>query len=185
MNHTDKTHEDFRKSMQDEDFVKNLQQISVVTKLMLENGLKQAKKVGNQKVRIMYEWSLEMAKEFYCGSVPGDGLIYINRNRLSGLWLGYVKPNVLVKPCVKTNQRILEINNVNSLKKGEGYKIMTRVIGLADKLFVPICLWTEKDSLVTYYERYGFKNFGRRGENDEYLMIRFPKKIKVVIACEN
>jgi hypothetical protein len=60
---------------------------------------------------------------------------------------------------------------MNKTQKGEGYKMMQKVIDLAKNIHSPICLWTDSEKNVQYFERYGFKNHGKLGENDDYMMV--------------
>jgi hypothetical protein len=73
------------------------------------------------------------------------------------------------------NQRaFLELQTLYSFKKGQGYKIMQKLIKLAIKINYPISLYAETESNVRYFERYGFINHGKHGDKGEYLMILMP-----------
>jgi hypothetical protein len=72
------------------------------------------------------------------------------------------------------DQQVIEIENIYSFKKGAGYEMMTKIIAFARQQKLPITLWTATEENVEYFERYGFKNYGKLGRNQESLMIKKP-----------
>lgn len=71
-----------------------------------------------------------------------------------------------------TDDWIVEIDNLNSLKKGYGNKLMNEVLEITSVMKVDVCLWTESDNNTKYFERYNFKSIGKVGKDNENLMIR-------------
>ena len=67
---------------------------------------------------------------------------------------------------------IVEIDNLNSLKKGYGNKLMNEVLEITSVMKVDVCLWTETISNTKYFEKYGFESIGKRGRAKENLMIK-------------
>lgn len=130
------------------------------------------------KERIFLEWILKVtAGEFYLMLSPGQSLHFglLKRNLKACMVIGYCHPNEVHKHFYIGYDSVLELINLDSAKKGEGYKTVRRLSMIADKLKIPISLWTEKEINVPIFERYGFINKGRAGINNEFLMIRFPK----------
>lgn len=70
----------------------------------------------------------------------------------------------------------LDLKNVNSLEKGQGFAMMQSVLELQQRLNIPIMLWTETDKSTMYFERYGFRSYGHCGENGENLMLLYPNE---------
>ena len=66
---------------------------------------------------------------------------------------------------------VIEVLNIHSLQKGEGYKVMQMVIDLSNQLQSPICLMVETEQHQKYFERYGFKNLVALEKENEYTMI--------------
>ncbi|EJE04516.1 GNAT family N-acetyltransferase [Staphylococcus epidermidis] len=71
-----------------------------------------------------------------------------------------------------TDDWIVEIDNLNSLKKGYGNQLMNEVLQITSVMKVDICLWTETISNTRYFEKYGFESIGKRGKAKENLMIK-------------
>ena len=67
---------------------------------------------------------------------------------------------------------MIEVDALHSNKKGHGKQLMNSVINIADKLNVPVCLWTETQKNTLYFKKYGFKTYGKRGQRNEELLIR-------------
>lgn len=66
---------------------------------------------------------------------------------------------------------VLELIHLHSFKKGEGRKLMEAFLKIQRNLKIPGSLWVETSEIVSYYEKYGFKNLGKLGSNSEFLMI--------------
>jgi hypothetical protein len=114
----------------------------------------------------------ESNHKYYIAHMSNDGAV--------GLWTRDFKAMFVVKMCwsnesvdkaLGSNQRILDVESIHSFQKGEGYKIMKNILAFGQRHSLPVTLWTETEQNVKYFERYGFKNYGRCGINQEYLMI--------------
>lgn len=81
------------------------------------------------------------------------------------------KPNPLLSQHFNSDW-IIEIDNLNSLKKGHGKMLLKDVLAISTKLNLESCLWTESDKNTKYFEKYNFKSIGKVGKNNENLMIR-------------
>lgn len=76
-----------------------------------------------------------------------------------------------------TDDWIVEIDNLNSLKKGYGNKLMNEVLEITSVMKVDVCLWTETISNTKYFEKYGFESIGKVGKDNENLMIRRKERV--------
>ena len=71
----------------------------------------------------------------------------------------------------------IEILSLHSIKKGEGKRLINEAITLSKDINLPLVLYTEIDDLVGYYEQFNFINYGKFGNNNEYMMVKFPKNM--------
>lgn len=67
---------------------------------------------------------------------------------------------------------MIEVDSLHSKEKGYGKKLMNSVINIANTINVPLCLWTETQNNTLYFKKYGFKTYGKRGKNQEELLIK-------------
>lgn len=127
----------------------------------------------DKKGKQYLDWILLQAENnFYIANIAYSGcVLLIKRPHLkSYLAIRYGYPGTQSETIVGKN-RTIQIENIGSLKKGEGYKMMKKVIALARKMDVHIELWTETEENVKYFERYGFVNHGPLGDFGEFLMV--------------
>lgn len=141
--------------------------------LMTEIAALEKDKNANEKVKQYLKWVLKQTEfNFYLAILPqGRGLILYKQNLKAALVIGLNRPHEEVKPFFPGHEFVLEILNIHSLQKGEGYKMMKKVMELAEQTQLPICLWTDSEKNVQYFERYGFKNCGKIGESTEWMMV--------------
>lgn len=114
---------------------------------------------------------------YYLFSIGPDGGISLIKTDLEVLLnIGHrtIPSNQAMLDIIGGQQPFLEIQTIYSAKKGEGYNIMQKIIKLAKNINYPITLYAETESNVRYFERYGFINHGKHGDNGEYLMILMP-----------
>jgi hypothetical protein len=98
-------------------------------------------------------------------------LSLFKRNLKSALNIALISPHPDLKKYFEGHDYILELLELHSLQKREGYKIMKKVIELSKRMSCPIKIWTETEKNVKYFERYGFKNYGQLGDNKEFMMV--------------
>ena len=85
--------------------------------------------------------------------------------------IGFNRPHQDLKSFVEGHDFVIEILNIHSLEKGEGSKVMQKVIDLSKQLQSPICLMVENDEQQKYFERYGFKNIDALEKENERTMV--------------
>ena len=175
MTETDESHEEFLMFVNTPFAVENLKMNQAPMRAEVK---KMSTKVVHNGEKSFLEWIYKVtAGEFYLMTPPGHishfGLL--KRNLKALMLLAYCKPSNEHKHFYDGYDRVIEIVNLDSAEKGEGYKSFKRLSMLADKLENPISLWTEIEGNVPIFERYGFINKGRIGIKNEFLMIRFPE----------
>lgn len=142
--------------------------IHKVNKKILKNMIKTA---TTKLILHFLKWINNITEyDFFIRSLENGRIILLKKDFEGLLTIKLCKPNHLMEE-VSNKGSILEIVTINSTKKGEGYKMMKPIIYFAQKQNIPVVLWTETEENVKYFERYGFKNYGRRGDDQEYLMI--------------
>lgn len=65
---------------------------------------------------------------------------------------------------------ILDLLHIHSFHKGEGGRLMEAFLQIQKNLNIPGSLWTESIENVSYFEKFGFVNLGKLGDNSEFLM---------------
>ncbi|WP_338452441.1 hypothetical protein R4Z09_11470 [Niallia oryzisoli] len=162
-------------NLQNEVFTKNIQHMHPQSRetLMAEISALEKDKNADEKAKQYLKWVAKQTEfNFYLALLPkGNGLILLKQNLKAALVIGFNRPNENLKQFFEGHNLILEILNLHSMQKGEGYKIMQKVILLSKKIDSPICLWAETEENVQYFERYGFENYGALGENNEIMMV--------------
>ncbi|KXA38889.1 hypothetical protein [Staphylococcus lugdunensis] len=104
----------------------------------------------------------------YCDS---GNVLLITKDFKGMIKFNIRKPNELFKSHFNDNWMI-EIDNLNSIKRGNGKQLLKDVLGIASKINVEVCLWTENDRNTNYFDNYGFSSVGKIGRNNENLMIK-------------
>ena len=175
MNHTEKGNIDFTGDLHNELFTQNMKAMHPQCRetLMAEIAAMEKNKNADEKAKQYLKWVLKQTEfNFYLAILPkGRGLILFKQNLKAVIAIGLNMPTEELKPFFPGHDFILEILNIHSVQKGEGYKIMQKVMDLSKTIQSPICLWTDSEKNVQYFERYGFKNHGQLGENEDYMMI--------------
>jgi hypothetical protein len=175
MNIEKKEHVDSREDLQNEVFTKNIKSMHHQSRKILMDEISKMEKDGNadEKAKQYLKWVLKQTEfNFYLAVLPeGKGLILLKQNLKATLVIGFNRPHEDLKQFFEGHDFILEILNIHSIQKGEGYKIMKKVIDLSKKINSPICLWTETEENVQYFERYGFENYGAFGKENEFMMV--------------
>jgi hypothetical protein len=161
--------------LQNEFFTKNIMQMHPQSKeiLMAELSAMEKDKNADEKAKQYLKWIAKQTEfNFYLALLPkGNGLILLKQNLKATLVLGFNRPNEKLKQFFEGHNLILELLNIHSMQKGEGYKVMQKVINLSKKIDSPICLWAETEEIVQYFERYGFESYGKLGGNNEFMMV--------------
>jgi len=162
-------------NLQNELFTENIKRMHPQSKqtLLAEISALEKDKNADKKAKQYLKWVDKQTEfNFYLALLPkGNGLILLKQNLKAALVIGFNRPNENLKPFFEGHDLILEILNLHSMQKGEGFKIMQKVMDVSKKIDSPICLWAETEENVQYFERYGFKNYGELGENNEILMV--------------
>ena len=162
-------------NLQNELFTENIKRMHPQSKqtLLAEISALEKDKNADKKAKQYLEWVDKQTEfNFYLALLPkGNGLILLKQNLKAALVIGFNRPNENLKPFFEGHDLILEILNLHSMQKGEGFKIMQKVMDVSKKIDSPICLWAETEENVQYFERYGFNNYGELGENNEILMV--------------
>ncbi len=175
MNNTEKGLVDFTGDLHNDVFTQNMKTMHPQARAALQAEIAAIEKDKNadEKAKQYLKWVLKQTEfNFYLAILPkGRGLILFKQNLKAVIAIGLNRPTEEIQSFFPGHNFILEILNIHSTQKGEGYKMMQKVIDLAKNLQSPICLWTDSEQNVQYFERYGFKNHGKLGENDDYMLI--------------
>lgn len=114
----------------------------------------------------------EAKSNFYMEFNQEDiAFLLIKRNFKGFIRIAHNKPKEESRDYYNGSEYIIDLLNIHSYKKGEGHKMMKRVLRFGKELKLPIHLWTETKENVLYFEKYGFKNLGQLGDSGEYLMV--------------
>lgn len=114
---------------------------------------------------------LKLTNQFLLYNFKGD-IFLITPDFKGMINLNIRKPNVLHKKHFRDGWMI-EIDNLNSIKKGYGKLLMNSIISVSEKAKLDLCLWTETDRNTKYFEKFNFESKGKVGQNKENLMIRY------------
>lgn len=98
-------------------------------------------------------------------------VMFMTKDFQSTIAFAMRKPNKKHKRCFNVPWMI-EIDAVHSDKKGNGSYLMNIVLKISDDAKVPTSLWSETSKNTNYFKKYGFKPYGKRGDNNEELLIR-------------
>ena len=162
-------------NLQNEFFTKNIKLMHPQSRetLFAEISAMEKDKNADEKAKQYLKWVAKQTEfNFYLALLPkGNGLILFKQNLKATLVIGFNRPNENLKQFFEGHHFLIEILNIHSMQKGEGYKIMQKVIDLSKKIDSPIFLWAETEENVQYFERYGFVNYGALGENNEFMMV--------------
>lgn len=177
MNNAEKDHLTYLELIENEHFRKNIERLSKQMS-KIEPGFINLHPEDHGSGEIFLKW-IQKQNEFNYYIAPNfiseGGIMVFKRDYSAFAAIALCNTVPLIKKHFKTKDAFnLEIKTIHSLKKGEGYKMMKKIILLAEKMNVPIDLWTETEELVHYYERYGFENCGKVGDKKENLMILYP-----------
>ena len=165
-------HQVFTNALQNPKFIKMIQQGHGFFQMTFRKLLSEA---ISTKEKTFIRWILKMSdKNFYIFMNQDRTIFLINKNLKSSCVLNFAIPNEEFKGITflpKDTEKILEISNIHSLRKGEGKKIMRKLLEIKGRLGVPLTLWTETEDTVKYFERYGFVNHGPVGLANEFFMM--------------
>lgn len=118
---------------------------------------------------------IRLTKKYYLYCDGGD-ILLITKDFKALIKFNIRKPNPLLKQYFKSDW-IIEIDNLNSLKKGHGKMLLKDILAISTKLNLEPCLWTESDNNTKYFERYKFESIGKVGKDNENLMIRRKERV--------
>ncbi|WP_210125379.1 hypothetical protein [Staphylococcus sp. GDY8P85P] len=118
---------------------------------------------------------IQLTKKYYLYCDGGD-ILLITKDFKALIKFNIRKPNPLFKQHFNTSW-IIEIDNLNSLKKGHGKMLLKDVLAISTKLNLESCLWTESDNNTKYFESHNFKSIGKVGKDNENLMIRRKERV--------
>lgn len=162
-------------SMQNNAFYQNVIMRHPHSRATLTNEITAIEKdqKADEKVKQYLKWILKQTEfNFYLSILPqGQGLLLLKQNLKAVLVIGFNRPHQDLTPFVEGHDFILEILNIHSLEKGEGYKVMQKVIELSNQLQSPICLMVETDEQQKYFEGHGFKNLDALEKENVRTMI--------------
>ena len=175
MNMTNKEQSQSTGSMQNNAFFQNVIMRHPHSRATLTNEITAMEKdqKADEKAKQYLKWILKQTEfNFYLSILPqGQGLVLLKQNLKAVLVIGFNRPHQDLKPFVEGHDFVIEVLNIHSLQKGEGYKVMQKVIDLSNQLQTPICLMVETEEHQKYFERYGFKNLVALEKENEYTMI--------------
>lgn len=152
----------------------NQKQIIEHSKLEIEDMIFSIKNMNlNESEKKFLNLIVEEARSNFYMEFNQDDIAFllIKRNFKGFIRVAHNKAEVELKDYYNGAEFIIDLLNIHSYEKGEGHKMMKRVLRLSKELKLPICLWTETNENVLYFENYGFKNIGQLGVNGEYRMV--------------
>ena len=130
---------------------------------------------STKKHQIFIQEVILLNKKYYLYCEGGD-ILLITKNFKALIKFNIRKPNPLLKQYFKSDW-IIEIDNLNSLKKVHGKMLLKDVLAISTKLNLESCLWTESDNNTKYFERYKFESIGKVGKANENLMIKRKERV--------
>ena len=130
---------------------------------------------STKKHQIFIQEVILLNKKYYLYCEGGD-ILLITKNFKALIKFNIRKPNPLLKQYFKSDW-IIEIDNLNSLKKGHGKMLLKDELAISTKLNLESCLWTESDNNTKYFERYKFESIGKVGKANENLMIKRKERV--------
>ena len=148
--------------------LKNLDiRLAIIDKLNLVQSEEEKRSVQFMK------WVQQRANTnyYFSGLTSNAEALLLKKNWNLFIMLKLCRPSPDTTAHYINAESVIEIDHIVSTKKGEAYKTMKSVIALSEKINCPITLWAETLENVKYFERYGFKDYGQVGNNNEHLMI--------------
>ena len=125
--------------------------------------------------KIFIQEVILLNKKYYLYCFGGD-ISLITKDFKALIKFNIRKPNPLLSQYFNSDW-IIEIDNLNSLKKGHGKMLLKDVLAISTKLNLEACLWTESDNNTKYFERHNFKSIGKVGKDNENLMIKRKERV--------
>ncbi|MCT2210435.1 hypothetical protein M3D73_02635 [Staphylococcus epidermidis] len=110
---------------------------------------------------------------FYCF---GGDISLITKDFKALIKFNIRKPNPLLKQYFNS-EWIIEVDNLNSLKKGHGKMLLKDILAISTKLKLEACLWSESEKNTEYFRKYKFESIGKVGKDNENLMIRRKERV--------
>ncbi|MCT2095555.1 hypothetical protein M3D74_04480 [Staphylococcus epidermidis] len=110
---------------------------------------------------------------FYCF---GGDISLITKDFKALIKFNIRKPNPLLKQYFNS-EWIIEVDNLNSLKKGHGKMLLKDILAISTKLNLEACLWSESEKNTEYFRKYKFESIGKVGKDNENLMIRRKERV--------
>jgi len=173
LNISEKSHRQFHETINDEVYRKNI--VNLTPKFVKKfekiiennNGLNVKKDIAFVKAIL-----IEARSNYYMiYNSDSKAFILTKRNFKGVMIIGHYTPVEILKDYFKGYEKVIELVHIHSAKKGEGRKMMKTILKFKKDLEIPIMLWAETDDNAHYFENYGFKNYGRKGNEDEHLLI--------------
>ena len=110
---------------------------------------------------------------FYCF---GGDISLITKDFKALIKFNIRKPNPLLKQYFNS-EWIIEVDNLNSLKKGHGKMLLKDILAISTELNLEACLWSESEKNTEYFRKYKFESIGKVGKDNENLMIRRKERV--------
>lgn len=176
MGTTDLEHQAFVDAIHDARFKPKLRELTPIFRANLISEIPKWRNKGDIKGAQLLKWIYDQtAYQYYLVTFHDKGVFSLYPHSLkSTIVFGFMWANDLTRPHLRGYDENIEITGLHSIRKGEAYKLMRKLIDIAKQISVPILLWCETTQLKDYYERYGFTSCGRLGHDNEYLMVLFP-----------
>ena len=113
-------------SMQNNAFFQNVIMRHPHSRATLTNEITAMEKdqKADEKAKQYLKWILKQTEfNFYLSILPqGQGLVLLKQNLKAVLVIGFNRPHQDLKPFVEGHDFVIEVLNIHSLQKGEGYK---------------------------------------------------------------
>ena len=172
MNTSNISHGQFLNLMSDEEQKGMIKSSSKVFIDLFEERVKN-KQIDTDKEKAFISAILEEARSNFYMQFNDEMRVFLlfKRNFKGLMIIGHNTPKPNLKDYLNGQEHVLELIVIHSSQKGEGHKMIKRLLNLSKKLKLPITLWTESDENVLYFEKYGFENKGQLGDNNEFLMV--------------
>ncbi|MDS3867941.1 hypothetical protein RJB92_07060 [Staphylococcus hominis] len=125
--------------------------------------------------KIFIQEVILLNKKYYLYCFGGD-ISLITKDFKALIKFNIRRPNPLLSQYFKSGW-IIEIDNLNSLKKGHGKMLLKDILAISTKLNLESCLWTESEKNTEYFRKYKFESIGKVGKDNEDLMIRRKERV--------
>lgn len=176
-NKSELTHEAMKDLLQNDEFISLLRSEQGNIKQEFHSLKTQFDQQKEHDLKQYCNWVIKEFNTCLVRKIENATVLFIKKNRKAVMSVRFPFPHDEIKHLFPkgNKQRAIELDQLHSFQKGEGIKLLKKVIGFSERIGRPILLWTETDRASNYFRNFGFKDKGLIGIDGERLLIRVPK----------